>query len=152
MAERQLKPAETAFHCAYCRRPFADRSNHRRHVLRAHAGAATRNLVVTQPPSSTTGSTLTLRHTVTDITEHVLRSNFTRSSGELLSTIRMLEPSLSSRVSPLPEPSSTQQIYCIFTRLNVRNFTKLYGRMMQLFGVNAFSLLAVLVRWLLLTT
>ena len=98
MAERQLKPAETVFPCAYCQRPFADRSNRRRHVIRTHAGAAARNLVVTQPPSSTSrGTPLTLRHAVAAITEDVLRSNFTRPSEELLSTIRMLAPSLSLR-------------------------------------------------------
>jgi len=98
MAERQLKLAETVFPCAYCLRPFGDRSNRRRHVIQAHAGAAARNLVVMQPPSSTTGgTTLTLRHTVATVTEDVLCSNFTCSSGELLSTIWMLAPSLSLR-------------------------------------------------------
>ena len=100
MAERQLKPAETVYPCAYCQRPFADRSNRRRHIIRTHAGAVARNLVVTQrPPSSSTssGTSLTLRHAVAAITEDVLRSNFTRPSEELLSTIRMLAPSLSLR-------------------------------------------------------
>ena len=96
MAERQLKPAETVFPCAYCHGPFADRSNRRRHVIRTHAGAAARNLVVS-PSSTSSGTSLTLCHAVAAITEDVLRSNLTCPSEELLSTIRMLAPSLSLR-------------------------------------------------------
>ena len=42
MAERQLKPAEAVYRCP-CLRPFGDRSNRHRHVLRAHPGVSGKN-------------------------------------------------------------------------------------------------------------
>ena len=98
MAERQLKPADVVYPCVHCLRPFSDRSNRRRHVTRAHPGVSTENLAAIRSSSSAASSnTLSLRHMVAAVTEDVLKTNFTRPSDELVSTIRTLAPSLSLR-------------------------------------------------------
>ena len=98
MAERQLKPTDVVYPCVYCLRPFGDRSNRRRHVTRAHPGVSTENLAAIRSSSSAASSnTLSLRHMVAAVTEDVLKTNFTRPSDELVSTIRTLAPSLSLR-------------------------------------------------------
>jgi len=98
MAERHLKPTDVVYPCVYCLRPFSDRSNRRRHVTRAHPGVSTENLAAIRSSSSAASSnTLSLRHMVAAVTEDVLKTNFTRPSDELVSTIRTLAPSLSLR-------------------------------------------------------